>query len=260
MISTHEAQELLHHSGTVVATDDSTIGSIGQVFLDDETGEPTWLTVRTGLFGGAESFVPLHGATVRGNSVQVAFDQATIQAAPRVDDDQGHLSAEDEQELHRYYGLGGTVGTGPADVGRDTSGATDDAMTRSEEQLVVGTERVRAGTARLRKLVVTEQVARTVPLRRDQLRIEREPLTADSGVVPSGGELSPAEHEVVLTAERVVVDKEVVPVERVRLGVESVTEQREVTEEVRRERIEVDGGVTSRGTDDRGDRSRTPRG
>jgi uncharacterized protein (TIGR02271 family) len=249
MITTYDAQQLLTGKAAVLGPDGSRIGPIGQVFLDDATGEPEWVTVRTGLFGGAESFVPLRGATVADGAVHVAFDKDTVKGAPRVEDPEGHLEAEDETALYAYYGL---PGDGQETPRTGTGTGTDDAMTRSEERLDVSKERVATGRARLRKFVVTEQVTRTVSLRHDEVRIEREPVTdADREVVlAAGAALTPAEHEVVLTAERVVVAKEVVPVERVRLDVDTVQEDRVVSEEVRKEQIEVEGDVSTRGPAD----------
>jgi uncharacterized protein (TIGR02271 family) len=128
-------------------------------------------------------------------------------------------------------------------VGRDTSGpTTDDAMTRSEEELRVGTERQETGRARLRKFVVTENVETTVPVQREEVRVEREPITdANRDAALSGPDISEEEHEVTLHAEEPVVEKEVVPKERVRLETDTVTEQRSVSEEVRKERIEPAG-------------------
>ena len=124
--------------------------------------------------------------------------------------------------------------------GHDTSGATtDNAMTRSEERLHVGTESVPAGRARLRKYVVTENVTRTVPVSHGEVRVEREPITdANVNAAMSGPEISGEEHEVALHAERPVVEKEAVPVERVRLATETVTEQHEVSEQLRMEQID----------------------
>ena len=136
-------------------------------------------------------------------------------------------------------------------VGRDTSGlTTDDAMTRSEEQLRVGTERVEAGRARLRKYVTSETETRTVPVSREEVRVEREPITdANMPKAMDGPAISEEEHEVVLSEERPVVAKEAVPVERVRLDTDTVTEQATVTEEVRKEQIDMDGVSDARGTD-----------
>jgi uncharacterized protein (TIGR02271 family) len=136
-------------------------------------------------------------------------------------------------------------------VGHDTSGpTTDSAMTRSEEQLRVGTERVEAGRARLRKYVTSETETRTVPVSHEEVRVEREPITdANMPAAMDGPAISEEEHEVVLTEERPVVQKEAVPVERVRLDTETVTEQAQVSEEVRKEQIDMDGVEGTRGGD-----------
>jgi len=237
--------------GNVVTTSGDKIGSIGQVYLDDQTGDPSFVTANTGLFGTSQSFVPLQGATVRDGDIVVDYDKDTVKNAPRIDDD-GKLSPEEEDRLYEYYGLG-SVSTGTdsgadydagADrtVGQDTSGGTtDDAMTRSEERLNVGTQTSEAGRARLRKYVVTENVQQTVPVQREEVRLEREPITeANIGDATSGPAISEDEHEVVLHEERPVVEKEAVPVERVRLDTETVTDQVTVSEEVRKEQIDTD--------------------
>jgi uncharacterized protein (TIGR02271 family) len=141
-----------------------------------------------------------------------------------------------------------TPGGTPGVVGNDVSGPeTDQAMTRSEEELRVGTERREAGRARLRKHVVSENVTTTVPVEREQVRVEREPITdANIDKATSGPELSEEEHEVVLHEETAVVDKEVVPKERVRLDKDVTTEQQNVSEEVRKEQIDVDGAPDRR--------------
>ena len=144
---------------------------------------------------------------------------------------------------------------GAADLRRDEliaalSGA-DDAMTRSEERLVAGTELWETGRARLRKYVVTEMVQITVPVRREEIRFEREPIPEDrQGTVEDPDVFGPPEmfvgadggviFEVTLHEERPVVSTEIVPVERVRLAKVVHTEERVVTGTVRRERIEAD--------------------
>jgi uncharacterized protein (TIGR02271 family) len=145
-------------------------------------------------------------------------------------------------------GVAGTTGrtdhTGePGVVGRDTSGpTTDNAMTRSEERLNVGTRTEEAGRARLRKYVVTENVTETVPVSREEVRVQREPITdANMGQAMDGPAISEEEHEVTLHAERPVVEKEAVPVERIRLDKETVTDQERVSADVRKEQVEVDG-------------------
>jgi len=231
------------------------IGKVGQVYLNDATGEPEWLTVSTGLFGTRESFVPLREADYSGDDVVVPVSKNVVKDAPTVEND-GHLEPADEDALYRYYAghLGGTdeghatAGQGSAGTdrgaGHDTSGPdTDDAMTRSEERLNVGTEQVETGRVRLRKHIVTENVTQTVPVSHEEIRVERKPITdANEGQALGGPGLSDEEHEVTLRAERPVVQKETVPVERVRLGTETVTEQQQVDETVRREEIELDEG------------------
>ncbi|MEO3938948.1 PRC and DUF2382 domain-containing protein [Dermatophilaceae bacterium Soc4.6] len=255
----------------VYSADGAKIGHAGQIFLDDVTGKPEWATVQTGLFGTKESFVPIATADLTSDGLRVPFDKDTVKAAPRVDAEGGHLSQDEEAELYRHYGMdysdeqsdsglpaagtAPTSGRGDHDgdgvfddvqgrtVGQDTSGlTTDDAMTRSEEQLKVGTKNVAAGKARLRKFVVTEQQTVTVPVTREEVRLEREPISqADQATMAKamdGPAISEEEHELVLHEEQVVVTKEAVPVERVKLGVETVTEDQQVTEEVRKEQIE----------------------
>jgi uncharacterized protein (TIGR02271 family) len=117
----------------------------------------------------------------------------------------------------------------------------DQELTRSEEELSVGTERVGRGRAGVRKRVVTDQVDRTVPVEREELRVEREPIAeGDREGGTADAELSGDERTVELHEERPVVEKRVVPRERVRVGKDVVTDEERVSEEVRREEIDVD--------------------
>jgi uncharacterized protein (TIGR02271 family) len=245
------------------------LGTIDAIYLDDETGQPEWATVTRGLFSAKAAFVPLVQAQDMGDSVQVPYDKQQVSDAPSPQAD-GSLSQDEEAELYRHYGLdynesrsdsGLPAGTGrdvdPRDrdrdgvydevqdraVGRDTSGpTTDDAMTRSEEELQVGTQTRERGRARLRKYVTTETQQVTVPVQREEVRVEREPITdANLDAATSGPAISEAEHEVTLHEEEPVVDKRAVPRERVRLDTETVTEERQVAEELRKEQIEVEG-------------------
>ena len=232
-------------------SDGSKIGRVGQIYLDDQSGQPAWATVNTGLFGTSESFVPLAEASFSGDRLTVPFDKDKVKGAPNVSED-GHLSPEEEQRLYEYYGMGYSSGyedTTTRTTGYDTSGpTTDDAMTRSEEQLRVGTTSQEAGRARLRKYVVSENVTETVPVTKERAVVEREPITdANIDNAMGGPAISEEEHEVTLREERPVVEKTVQPVERVRLDTEAVTTQENVTEEVRSERIEAEGDVTDGG-------------
>lgn len=299
MISIDEAQRLI--GSDAVGSDGSKLGRISQVYLDNDTGQPEWITVRTGLLGTRETFVPLAQAQLADGGVTVPYAKDRVKDAPSVEAD-GQLSPEEEQQLYAYYGLDatsggdiptgrqgdmvagttpgqaadagltstnttgtagtydtgtydtgttGTVGTGTTGRagtdGYDTSGpTTDDAMTRSEQRVRAGTERTEAGRARLRKHVVTHTEQVEVPVSHEEVRLEREPITeANRGAALDGPELSEEEHEIVLNEERPVVQKETVPVERVRLGKEQVQDSETVNVDVAEERIDtdVDGNV-----------------
>jgi uncharacterized protein (TIGR02271 family) len=241
----------------VIGTDGSEIGKVGQVYTDNDTGQPSWVTVKTGWFGTNESFVPLNAATIEDGTIRVPYDKDMIKGAPN-NDAGAPLSETDEQELYSYYNLTGETGY---DAGYDRSQARVDRtatgtdipaqgtvsgdaeyLTRSEEQLHVGTEKVQTGRARLRKFVVTEQQSVTVPVTREEVRVVREPVAPGDTV--DDVTIGEAAADVVLTEERVVVNKETVPVEKVRLDTETVTEQQDVTESVRKEQIEFDDATT----------------
>jgi uncharacterized protein (TIGR02271 family) len=240
-------------------SDGEKLGTIADIYLDRNTGEPEWAAIKTGLFGTKVTFAPLAEATRSGDGVQLPYTKDQIKDAPNAEAD-GELSQDEEAALYRHYGLDysevpsdsglaagrettdrETTGRGP--VGHDTSGpTTDDAMTRSEEELRVGTTRRETGRARLRKYVATENVTRTVPVQREEVRVEREPITdANIDEAMDGPAISDEEHEVVLHDEQPVVEKTVVPKERVRLDKDTVAEDVEVSEAVRKERIEADG-------------------
>jgi uncharacterized protein (TIGR02271 family) len=125
-----------------------------------------------------------------------------------------------------------------ADAARQREQAGQDALTRSEEELKVGTKQVPRGQAGIRKQVVTERQHRTVPVEREELRVQREPIPAGEG--DRDAELSADERTIELREEQPVVDKRVVPKERVRIGKEVVRDQKHVSEPVRKEQIQVE--------------------
>jgi len=186
-------EQLAAVSGNVVDTSGDKIGKYGQVYSDDQTGQPSWVTVTTGFFGNNQSFVPLDGASTSDGDLVVAFTKDQVKDAPNVAVD-GHLSEEEEAELYRYYGRSYETAYG-MDVDLDrgdtmdsvTGRGTDDAMTRSEERMEVGTERRETGRARLRKYVVTEDVTTTVPVQREEVL-----SCASRSPTPTGTLLSPA--------------------------------------------------------------------
>ena len=259
------------HGRTLVDREGEKIGTVDEVYSSQEGGPPEWALVHTGLLGARNSFVPLRGASPGGGDVHVTVDRQAVQDSPSVEADQ-ELSEAEVRRLFEHYGIpytaaGSTTAQGvggpstraggrEADgdyaaerggaargaVGRDVSGpTTDDAMTRSEEELRVGTRERETGRVRLRKYVVTEHVQQTVPVRREEVRLEREPITdANRDRATAGPEISEEEHEVVLHEEQPVVEKRVVPKERVRLAKDTITDEQQISEEVRKEQIDID--------------------
>ncbi|MFD7067810.1 PRC and DUF2382 domain-containing protein [Streptomyces sp. NPDC059913] len=291
---------------TVYDTDGEKVGTVGRVYVDDNTGRPDWITVKTGLFGMKESFVPLAGARRVGSDLHISHPKTRVKDAPRVDAD-AHLSVAEEEELYDHYGLprntaamrprgrtdtatgtgtgttamgaAGTTGTGrtaptgtPGATGtpgrpmhHETTGTAATSrplagagagpmrsagepggkgeMIRSEEQLHVGTEEYESGRARLHKYVVTENVTRTVPVTHEEVRLIREPLRPDEKTAAQHPDIREQDVEVTLHAERATTSKETVPVERVRMETRKVTEQKEVSAELRKEQIDYADGT-----------------
>ena len=240
----------------LIDQDGTKVGKIDEVYANDQTGEPEWVTVNTGLFGTRSSFVPLQGAHAAGQDLQVPYSKDQIKSAHNIDAD-GHIGPDEVAHLYEHYSLTWDESAGRGenydrtydrdvdrdrDLDRDRTRGTDDAMTRSEEEMRVGKESVESGRARLRKYVVTEDVQTTVPVQREEVRVEREPITdRNVGDALEGRDIGESEHEVVLHEERPVVSKEAVPKERVRLDKETVTDERQVSGKVRKERVETEG-------------------
>ncbi|MET9295249.1 PRC and DUF2382 domain-containing protein [Streptomyces sp. NPDC003077] len=260
----------------VVDAEGTKVGSVQQIYRDDTTNAPEWVTVRTGLFGSKETFVPLTGARRVGDELHVPHAKKRVNDAPRIDAD-GHLEPSEEEQLYRHYGMTrpGTAAAGKESAQERSTGErermaaqseqpkagtgmfrgradTEAGRTKeqnpemlvSEERLHIGTEEHETGRARLRKHVETEKVSRTVPVSHEEVRVTRERITDDERRQGrTAPRLGNGEVEVVLHEERPVVSKEAVPVERVRLQTERVTEQREVSADVRREEVDYDDGT-----------------
>jgi uncharacterized protein (TIGR02271 family) len=259
------------------------IGNAKHVFLDDVTGVPEWVSVKTGLFGSSESFVPIREATMADEHLEVPYAKETVKKARHVDVDAGgHLSVDEEHRLYDYYGIawdaawqqanqpgekgwatdGTAAGTATGTAAGTAAGAATRAaagtaagvaaagnhgpaggeatMIRSEERMHVGTERREAGRARVRKYVVIEEHEQTVPLRHEEVRLEREPITEADRDAAASAAITEEEREITLHEERPVTEIETVPVERVRLTTEEVTEAKTVRGEVRKEKIEAE--------------------
>ncbi|MGW0481876.1 PRC and DUF2382 domain-containing protein [Nonomuraea sp. NPDC003214] len=271
----------------VIGSDGQHIGKVGQVFLSDRTGEPEWVTVRTGMFGMRQTFVPLAGSRRSGGEIRAPYDKETIKGAPNVDVDD-RLTLEEEAALYRYYGLQpsniptqrkpetgtGTTGTTGTTAGRGTAAGTaagagqamrgrerdregDIDMTRSEEHMHVGKERREAGHVRLRKYVESEDVEETVPLAHDEVVIEREPIKDGSSMDARIGE---DEEVITLYEERPVVGTETTPVERVHVHKERVSREEKVRGKVRKEHLDVEQDQDGRPLDEGVRRDRDRRG
>jgi uncharacterized protein (TIGR02271 family) len=240
----------------VYGQDDEKIGTVDSLYLANNSDEPLFVTVKTGWMAGS-SFVPLAHAEISDDRIVVPYAKDTVKNAPNIEHDK-ELSSDEENRLYAHYDM--TEGDNEAEDetdeiyeeddddeytsedGQDVSGPnTDDAMTRSEEELNVGTRTEESGRYRLRKYVVTDNVTKTVPVEREEVRVEREPITDENrDRAMSGPELSDEEHEVVTHAEVPTVDKRVVPKERVKLDKNTVTGEESVDEEVRKEEIDLE--------------------
>jgi uncharacterized protein (TIGR02271 family) len=266
---------------TVFDTDGDKIGKIGQVYVDQNTGAPIWASIHTGLFGTSESFVPLTGASFDGEHVSVPYLKGFVKDAPRVDSGQS-LDEGQTSDLYRYYAGNGAASEPASEAGDENqpvfdqddypatateertdagspkstntaeetapAGSSEATMTRSEEQLHVGTEQVEAGRARLHKYVTSEQESVTIPVRHEEVHVEREPIT--DGAPVDNDALGEEEHELILHAEQPVVSKDTVPVERVSLGTETITEQQTITDDVRKEHVTLDDTTHDEATGD----------
>ncbi|WP_034263393.1 DUF2382 domain-containing protein [Actinospica robiniae] len=290
MITQQEISGLLNQQ--VLGSSGQKIGQAKHVFYDDATGRPEWVTVKTGMLGGNETFIPIRDAVASEGHLKVPYSKDKIKSAPNVDvDAKGHLSAQEERRLYSFYGIDGSA-PGPRAAGQQRmgneqraaadqraagqvsgqaasqraaeeqqaaapraaapqagadaamsadAGLADDAMTLSEEKMHVRVERRESGQARLHKYIESEEREETIPLRHEEARLIREPITdANRGDAVAGPELSESDHVVTLHAEKPVVETTVEPTERVRLAVEEHTEQQTVRGTVRREQIRIE--------------------
>ncbi len=240
------------------------LGKVRQVYRDGT--RLGWVAVRGNVVGTQETLVPLDGAELEDDVLSVPVNRSKVLSAPRRPADQP-LEDEERDAVLAFYAepaaelparttrTDTTPKTGPVPTRRSTAAAAADpveepdrvdepaaeagevTMTAFRERMRVSTERVPMTRVRLTKTVVVERQTATVTVRREEVRLVREPIV-EGDVVP-GATVGTAEQEVVLHEERVVVATEVVPVERVRLVVEDVVEDREVDAEVRSERIDL---------------------
>ena len=217
------------------------IGSVEEIFVDEQTRKPEWLGIGTGFFGTKRVLVPVEGASTQNGGLTVPYSKEQVKDAPDIDADE--ISQETEQALYSYYGLGYSEqrsDTGLPEGAPDSPGDTAEgqqAVTRSEEELRVGKQTTSAGTVRLRKWVETEPVSMDVELQRETARVVSEPVNQPV----SDAEIGEEQIEVPLRAEQAVVEKQTVAKERVAVETDVETERQTVSDEVRRERVELEG-------------------
>jgi len=252
-----QAEELL--GARVTCADGKVVGTVEQVFRDDVDGTPAWARIRSGK---TSRFVPLGNSQVTADGLSVPFDAQKVMSSPNIEAGQ-HMSAAQAEDLSRYYELTipaqqapveqaeGQQAFGQKAAGQEPAGqqiptqqaaqqpAGQDWLLRQEEQIRVGKEMRETGRVRLHKYVDVESVEQPVHTYHEEYDVERIPVTSDDRI---SGNIGEDEKEIVLFEERVVLNKETVPVERVRLRAKRIEEDGTVRDEVRRERIEVEPG------------------
>jgi uncharacterized protein (TIGR02271 family) len=242
--TTLTTNELMEAQGSeVYSSDGEKIGSVEEIFVDEQTNQPEWIGLGTGFFGTKRVLVPVRGAERRDDGFYVPYSKDQVQQTPDIDSDE--ISQDTEAQLYSHYGLGysesrsdtGLPEGGPAPTGGTATGEGD--VVRTEEELHVGKRETEAGRARVRKWVETEPVETDVELKRETARVTREPI--DQPV--SGAEIGDEEIEVPLRQEEAVVQKETVAKERIGLEKDVETERETVGGEVRKERVDVEGDV-----------------
>jgi uncharacterized protein (TIGR02271 family) len=245
----------------VYSTDGEKIGSIEEIFVDGDTNDPEWIGLGTGFFGMKRVLVPVQGAAMREDGVLVPYTKDHVKDTPDIDSDE--ISQETEASLYAHYGLdyseqrsatglpegrkaeGFDTGLGAGAVPPDSPGDRADgspSVTRSEEELAVGKRETEAGRVRLHKWVETEPAQMDVELKRETARVTREPV--DEPV--DDAEIGEEEIEVPLRAEEAVAEKRTVAKERIGIEKDVETEHETVSDELRKERVEVEGDQRGR--------------
>jgi len=226
--------------------DGNALGTITTVFLDDVTERPTWVGFTDGLHAAPDdvpAIAPIEDAEFTEGRLRLTVSADAVRSAPRVAQPD-RLSPVEETTLRAHYLR--TASTTAPTPGVTPGTAEDAAMTRSEERLQVSTVVEPWTRAVLRIEEVTEEVMVPVTITRQQARIEYLPVTrtADLGTdgetgVPGTARATSTSEWVTLYTEQPSVTLERVPTERVRLTTDWVTEDTTVTEQLRREQVEL---------------------
>lgn len=220
----------------VTDPDGLAVGTVEQVFRDDVDGTPSWARIRSAK---GFHFVPLAGSKVTtGGGLSVPFDSQKIIGEPHIRVDR-HMSVDQEEQLCRHFGI--RVPAQPTRASRAEHEEPGSAwVIRSEERLAVDLETRESGRVTMRKYVDAEPVQQTVRVFHEELEIERVPISDDDQIT---SDMAECEQEIILHEARPKITKKTVPVERLRLSVRKVEEDKTVTGEIRKERIEfVDDG------------------
>lgn len=223
----------------VVDRDGDRIGRLEEVFTDEASGRPEFLGIGYGFLRTQRTLVPVEGIRADDGAIQVPYDKVTVTESPDVAGEV--ITPAQEQALYDHYDLESHVHEPAAEpAGRTEAAATDDAaITRSEEELRVGTRTTEAGRIRLHKWVDTEHVEKHVPVEREEAYVEREPVNRRA----TEAEIGEKEVEVPLEEERVVAEKEAVAKERIGITKERRTDHETVSDDLRKERVEIDDGT-----------------
>ena len=219
----------------VFTADGDKLGRVEEIYYDTATNECEWVAVKAGFLGMKRVLVPIEGAQLHEDHVDLAYTKDQLSQAPDIDDTRLR-SDDDEKVIYDHYGLeypGASFGSYDGSRASDEGGS----VVRHEEELEVGTRTVEQGRARLRKWVETEPVSEDVTLRRETAEVHREQINQ---VVD--GEIGDGEQvvEVELRAEEPVVSKQTIARERVSLDKDVETDVRQVSDTVRSERVEVE--------------------
>ena len=218
------------------------IGHVEEIYYDKQSRVPEWIGIGTGFFGTKRVLVPVRGAQVRDDGLMVGYSKQQVKDSPDVDEEE--ISQRCEADLASYYGLGyptersrSGLTEGRRRQSRTRQGRDEESVIRAEEELEVGKRPVDAGQARLRKWVETEPVVLDVELKREVVRVTRERIDEPVGDHDFGED----EVEMQLQGEKAVVQKQAVAKERVGLQKDVRTEKQTVRDELRKERVEVEG-------------------
>lgn len=270
-------------NATAYDVDGDKVGGVKDVYVNDTTGQPDFVSVNHGLFGGGDSIVPLRGHTLRDGELHLAFQKDRIEDAPDLDEN-GHLTTEDQDAFYRHYGLENTqdvttyetgnrfAETGAAGAAGAAGAGAGYAAGERNVETDVDTERRDVVDADRRDVADNGEIVRSeeqlnvskdrvetgeVRLRKYvvnetetvEVPVEREEVRVvrepitDADRANYDGNISEQEASVTLSEDRVNVSKESVPVEKVSLEKDTVRDTETVSEEVRKERFETDGVV-----------------